>query len=132
MKTRSHRAFPTDLIIPSRLEFVALYFDRLGYRVHVAEFGCADAEILEIDFGLNPLAQRSMDEGKYLDMSWEPNLVNGPIGSIALVDNSEFLDWFQAKSLGIYAEDDVFHVAILTQNEWVEVICSQLPTIKAV
>lgn len=79
MRTRSHRAFPTDLLIPSRLEFVALYFDRLGYRVHVAEFGCANAKILELDFGLNPLAQRSMDEGKYLDMSWELNLDDGPI-----------------------------------------------------
>lgn len=82
MKTRSHRAFPTDLVIPSQLEFVGLCFDRSGYRVHVAEFGCAKARILELDFGLNPLAQRSVDEGKCLDVSWELNLIDGPVGSI--------------------------------------------------
>lgn len=130
MKKRSHRAFPTDLYIPSQLEFVALHFDRLGYRVQVTEFGSVNGELLEVDFGLNPLAQRSMDEGKYLGMSWDLNLADGPVGSIVLAENSDFLDWFEAESCGIYSDMAIFHVAILTQNEWVEVICSKLPKLK--
>ncbi|NTX93375.1 MULTISPECIES: hypothetical protein [Pseudomonas] len=129
MGTRIHRRFPTEFVLPERLDFVGLYYDRKGYRILVAEFSQEDAQKIEINFEGTPLAQRSMDEGSYLCTTWTADEVDGPVGPVVLVENSEFLDWFNGQSCGIYPRDQIKHVAILTQNEWVEVLCLKLPSI---
>ncbi|WBG65247.1 hypothetical protein [Pseudomonas citronellolis] len=129
MGTRIHRRFPTEFVLPERLDFVGLYYDQKGYRVLVAEFAQEEAQKIEINFEGVPLAQRSMDEGSYLCTTWTADEVDGPVGPVVLVENSEFLDWFNEQSCGIYPRDQIKHVAILTQNEWVEVLCLKLPSI---
>ena len=129
MGTRIHRRFPTEFVLPERLDFVGMYYDQKGYRVLVAEFAQEEAQKIEINFEDAPLAQRSMDEGSYLCTTWTADEVDGPVGPVVLVENSEFLDWFNGQSCGIYPRDQIKHVAILTQNEWVEVLCLKLPSI---
>jgi hypothetical protein len=129
MPNRVHLPFPLLVELPERLEFVSINFDFLGYRVKVAEFARPDGLVYEIDFGKMPLAQRSMDEGKFLAMTAHTSYSAREIGSIVLVTGSDFLDWFHLQSCGMYPKDEVKHVAILTQNEWVEVLCLELPQI---
>ncbi|MGD8327706.1 MAG: hypothetical protein PVF65_12410 [Sphingomonadales bacterium] len=127
---RTHIRFPADTNIPGRIDFVGLYYDPNGYRVHVVEFAKANADILEIDFGMAVLAQRSFDEGDCLTMTASADTSAGVLGPIVLVKNSKFLRWFHEQSLNIHSNEDLFHVAILTQNEWVEVISNKLPKLK--
>lgn len=126
MPGRVHKSFPTTENLPKQLEFISLQFDANGYRVVVSEFAVQTPMIFEVDFGKMPLAQRSMDEGKFLATSWKADPDTGPI---VLVEGSDFLVWFHRESCGMYEVDKVFHVAILTQNEWVEVICDRLPMV---
>jgi hypothetical protein len=48
--------------------------------------------------------------------------------SFFLVENSEFLDWMNNDSLGIYKDDPVFHLAIVTE-EWIDILCNENPVI---
>lgn len=130
MKNRIHKYFSTKINIPNKIDFVGLYFDNNGFRVHVTEFAKKNALILEIDFGFDNLAQRSMDEGNYLNLSWRVEKESKPLGPIVIVEHSDFLDWFLEESCDIYDKDKIKHIAILTQNEWVEVICEKLPEIR--
>lgn len=129
MQNRIHEPFPSSLEIPDELDFVSLKYDKDGYKVKVAEFAKDGGRIFEINFGKIPLAQRSMDEGKFLAMTAIANPDTGKIGPIVLVTGSDFLSWFFEQSCGIYSRDEVLHVAILTQSEWVEVLCLSLPEI---
>ncbi len=63
------------------------------------EFGKDSQELLEINFGPHSLAQRSMDEGKYMSLSWDFDLADGPVGSIVLVENSDFMEWFEVRAV---------------------------------
>ncbi len=129
---RIHSPFPTKYLLPERLEFCALHYDDKGYRIYVTEFSSRGKEIFEINFGHAPLAQRSMDEGSFLSMSWTSDEKKQPVGPIVLVTGSDFLEWFHRQSCGIFAHNEVTHVAVLTQNDWFEVLCRNLPTIKRV
>jgi hypothetical protein len=118
-----------EIRLSEKIDFMSIIFDTLGYRVRFVEYGNADSSVFEVDFGKSPLAERSMYEGKFLSLSWETES-DANTGSIVLVKNSEFLTWFQTESSGLYLIDDVKHVAILTQDEWVEVLCLNLPTVR--
>lgn len=130
MKDRLHIAFPCDLRVPKTSEFVGFIFDDKGFRLHIAEWGNSNAPILEVDFGLRLLAQRNMDEGLYLQLNWKTQENEEDLKSIVIVKNSDFLNWFHDESSGIYLEREVFHIAILTEGQWVEVICSKLPELR--
>lgn len=129
MISRVHRPFPLPENFPDRLDFVSLHFDGSGYKVRVCEFARPNPPIYEIDFGKMPLAQRSMDEGMFLAMTARSSEKVGPV---VIVTGSDFLDWFCEQSCGIYKKEEVNHVAILTQNEWVEVLCLTLPSVRKV
>ncbi len=130
MTGRIHSRFPIEFDLPERLDFVGMHYDEKGYRLHVMEFASTGEDIFEINFGAVSLAQRSMDEGFYLSLSWTIDKVDKPIGPIVLVTGSDFLDWFHEQSCQIYSRDQVIHVAVLTQNEWVEVLCLKIPTVR--
>ncbi len=132
MPKRIHKRFPAKIEIPDDLEFIGMRFDKNGYKVQVAEFAVKDGKIFELDFGISPLAQRSMDEGKHLVTSWGVDVSGGKVGAIAIAEGSDFIDWFHQQSCGIYENDQIYHVVILTQNEWVEVLCSKLPDLREV
>lgn len=127
---RVHRRFPNEIQLPDRVDFVALHYDKNGYRIEIEEFGKENARKFMIDFGSTILAQRSMDEGQYLNMQAIADPDNRPDSPIVLVENSDFLDWFRCETLGTHENKHLVHVAILTQNEWVEVICERLPSIR--
>lgn len=126
---RVHRRFPIEIGMPERIDFVGLHYDKKGYRIEIEEYGKENADRFVIDFGPIILAQRSMDEGHYLNMRAVANPNDPPDGPIVIVESSEFLDWFRCETLGVYENRSIVHVAILTQNEWVEVICERLPSI---
>jgi len=129
MIDRIHRRLPTDCVLPSELDFVSIFYDKNGYRIRVSEFAVASPDIYEIYFGTGLLAQRSMDEGSYLSMAWTVDETDGPVGPVVLVDNSDFLGWFHEQSRGVYSKEEVKHVAVLTQNEWIEVLCLKPPEV---
>ncbi|PRA85910.1 hypothetical protein CQ054_10600 [Ochrobactrum sp. MYb29] len=129
MSNRVHAPFPFGAEFPDKLDFLSLQFDDSGYRVRVSEFSNPNGPVYEINFGKMPLAQRSMDEGKFLAMT---AISNEKVGPVVLVTGSDFLNWFHEQSCGVFTEDEVKHVAILTQNEWVEVLCLSLPTIRKI
>lgn len=114
------------------IDFVSLQLDERGCRVCVAELGSGHRQIFEVDFGYSNLAVRSMDEGSYLSMSWDVEESDEPIGPIVIVTGSDFLDWFQEQSCGVYLEDSIIHVAVLTQNDWVEVLCTEMPVVRTI
>ena len=65
-------------------------------------------------------------------MSWDVEESDEPIGPIVIVTGSDFLDWFQEQSCGVYLEDSIIHVAVLTQNDWVEVLCTEMPVVRTI
>jgi hypothetical protein len=130
MKKRIHRRFPTEFSIPSQIDFVGLTNNRHGLLVEVCEFASPQRGLIEIDFGQSHLAFRSMDEGNFLAVSAASNPIDEPDSPIVLVENSDFETWLHAESLGIHQATDLVNVAILTQNEWVEVISNKMPVIR--
>lgn len=129
MSNRVHAPFPFGNVLPDKLDFISIQFDDSGYRVRVSEFSKINGPVYEINFGKMPLAQRSMDEGKFLAMT---AISHEKVGPVVLVTGSDFLDWFHEQSCGVFTKDEVKHVAILTQDEWIEVLCLNLPTIKVI
>lgn len=130
MAMRVHKAFPTKIRLPNCLEFVGLHFDKQGYKIQVSEFAVNKRSIFELNFAVAPLAQRSMDEGKYFLTSWKLDESDGAVGAIVIVEESDFIEWFHIQTSGIYIDDQIYHVAVLTQNEWVEVLCNKLPELR--
>jgi hypothetical protein len=109
------------------LDFVGIHFDKSGLRVQVTEFGASTKQILELNFGTFIFAQRSMDEGSFLTMSWDLDTSNHPIGPIVIVEGSDFIEWFHEQSCQLHRDKKIFHIAILTQNEWIEVLSKKSP-----
>ncbi|MDO5648760.1 hypothetical protein [Paracoccus sp. (in: a-proteobacteria)] len=132
MSKRVHKSFPLENHFPERINFLDLKFDDSGYKVRVFEFANPGGPIYEINFGRMPLAQRSMDEGKFLAMTSTSHPDDRQMAPIVLVTGSDLLDWFHEQCCGMFAKDEVKHVAILTQNEWVEVLYLELPEIRKV
>lgn len=130
--TRVHSRFPTQCLIPDRLDFFALRYDSEGFRLYVVEFASKAEKIWELHFGARPLALRTMDEGSYLSMSWALDASDRPNSPIVLVTGSDFLEWFLTQSCGVYSVDEVKHVTILTENDWFEILCMRLPTIRQI
>ncbi|KAB2717975.1 hypothetical protein [Brucella intermedia] len=130
MSKRIHCRIETNIILPEKIDFLGVYFDNEGYRVRVSEYSVPNPATFEVKFGGRIWAQRSMDEGFFLATSWVLNETEGPVGPVALVKNSDFLTWFHKESCGIYADNSIMHIVISTQNEWVEVLCSELPSIE--
>jgi hypothetical protein len=130
MKQRLHKKIPSTRDIPETIDFIGLYYDCHGFRIQVADLTRTKKPILEIDFGKTVLAHRSMDEGKFLNLSWKTEEAESTIGAIVIVENSDFIEWFHQQSCNIYKEDQILHFAILTQNEWVEVLTLEIPKIQ--
>ncbi len=132
MADRTHKNFPSSINLPEKVDFIGMSFDKDGYKIRVSEFSTENGGIFELDFGVCPLAQRSMDEGNFLQTSWEVDLCNGPLGPVVIVEGADFAEWFQAESAGVHDDNEIYHIAVLTQNEWVEVLCKELPTVRKI
>jgi hypothetical protein len=130
MAKRIHKKLSFETQIPIQIDFIGLTSSSNGLVIHVCEFATSEATIIEVDFGSNFLAFRSMDEGNFLEMTADADMYDPPDSPIVLVENSDFLAWFHAESLGIHQNANLVHVAILTQNEWVDVISHKTPIVK--
>lgn len=84
-------------------------------------------KVLEVHFEDAPLAFRVANESfRCLSLK---NLFEFDKGPFYIIRNSEFLSWMNKESLDIYKDDPLFHLAIATE-EWIDVICCSLPTLK--
>jgi hypothetical protein len=126
MVKRRHIELEIDLGISCALLFEGLQLDAEGFRVYVSEAEGKKRRIC-VDFGFSALMHRCADEGKYLDTSWESEIPTNRCGNIVWVEQSSFLEWFHRESRGVYQSDNIRHMAILTTDEWVDVLCSKLP-----
>ncbi|ABI62560.1 hypothetical protein [Granulibacter bethesdensis] len=131
-KKRIHRRFPSSIKIEKSIDFVGLYYDNEGFRVHISDFSKEKSEIFVINFGAMVLAHRCMDEGKYLSLEAIADVYDYPDSPIVIVENSDFLEWFHNESLNLYIKDTIFHVMILTQDDWIDVLCLNLPKINII
>lgn len=81
--------------------------------------------VITLSFSDLPNAMRIANESYRLKSL--PNLP-AEATSFYIVENSEFMQWFHDDSLGIYASDPIFHLAIVT-DEWIDLICNEEPRI---
>ena len=107
---------------PKRLAF---------YGMQIADAGC-DFQFLELNkkrrvtlnYSAMPLLIRMTDESYRLD-SFE-RLPVQRTNSIYKVDHSKLVDWFHKETLGVYHDDEIFHIAIVT-DQWIDVLSLDLP-----
>ncbi|MGN6370999.1 MAG: hypothetical protein ACTHN5_22320 [Phycisphaerae bacterium] len=72
----------------------------------------------------NPLAYRNCDEGKRLKTLSELHVREG----IYVVENSTLAAWLHEES-GYTGDMNLVTYAVVTINDWIEVVCSQPPEI---
>lgn len=123
---------PVGIDLPAEIDFVNFGFEDQMFKIWIVELGNPDGPTFEIAFE-DSVAQRSMDEGKYL--SGTPRVLAPGFertGHIVTVENSEFLEWFHKQSAGIFADKGLIHVAVLTANEWCDVLCWTVPDVRRI
>lgn len=114
-----------DLPPLGKVLFEGIVYDAGGMVVRLKEMG-GEGRPISLKFQDLPTAVRIANES--MRLATLPLVPKGDVGSIFLVDNSEFLDWLNRDSLGIYKDDPVFHLAIVTE-EWVDLICNEEPIV---
>ncbi|MFZ6727287.1 hypothetical protein ACO0K2_17485 [Undibacterium sp. MH2W] len=114
----------TDIPTSSRMIFEGITYGN-GMRISLRE-ASGDGRRLYLDFPELPTAIRVANES--MRLASLPLVPKDVGGSFFLVENSEFLTWLNNDSLGIYKDDPVFHLAIVT-DEWVDVICNENPAV---
>ncbi|MEZ5831372.1 MAG: hypothetical protein R3D05_09330 [Dongiaceae bacterium] len=73
------------------------------------------------------LAYRKRDEGSALKTLGEVKDSGGLGASFYRVEESEFLAWFEADGHGVNRGRGWMHVAVMTVNDIIDVICRQVP-----
>lgn len=114
---------PKGVAITSTVSLEEIVYGR-GLKIVVREVSGAQ-RFLTLDFPDLPNAVRIVNESYRLKTL--PLLPADPT-SFYIVQNSEFMDWFNEDSLGIYSSDPLFHLAIIT-DEWIDIICNEEPRI---
>lgn len=122
-------AFDTDVALPRvrDVDLVELIHDKDGFRLTLAVG--TSASVIRISFRC-PLAYRNTDEGVRL----RTLAVLKPTGDsvLCVVDQSEWLRWFQEESYGIHDSQPIVHYAILTPDDWVDVLSATPPRVERV
>lgn len=124
--TEIYSAYDSGISLP-----VGPYCDKIcddpdGFQIFLREGG-KDKPIYKVIFQQPVLAYRNSDEGKRLKSL---HLVQGKIATcIFTVGNSQFLKWFNEESLGIYSDLNIKHFAILTQEDFLDVLDTDNPAI---
>jgi hypothetical protein len=70
---------------------------------------------------------RLTDEGDLLKMLFEQN--GKMITGFYRVENSSYLEWFNAQSAGVHTDKNIIHYLIVTVNDVVDVLSSQKPLV---
>ena len=70
---------------------------------------------------------RLTDEGDLLKMLFEQN--GKMITGFYRVENSSYLEWFNAQSAGVHTDKNIIHYLIVTVNDVVDFLSSQKPLV---
>ncbi len=124
-ENRKYTEFPTDLSFPKRVFLESLICNDEGLRILVRSSDKNATDILSIYFEECTVAFRCMDEGVY-PASWSKNIPS----FISIVENSEYIEWFNQESGGIRRYKGLVHYAIYTENECIDVIDLEPPKLK--
>ncbi len=123
--SRIYEHVPLDVELPKEPTLEGFYADWEGVRVLIKDINKnASTGMLRIHFGCSVFAYRVIDEGDHLLTAYSN------VGLIAIVKNSEYLEWFHRESCGVRKGQNLKHYAIHTTNECIDIIDSKLPKIE--
>ncbi len=113
--------------LPDKLYLEGLHDDYEGFRL-LLKGELPQMRMLRITF--KPvLVYRNIDEGNYLKTISDNNS-RSSLGTLLLVDNSDFLSWFQRVSLGIHSQELIKHYLICTPNDRIDILAKVLPKVE--
>ncbi len=112
--------------IPDILYCEALHDDYEGFRI-LLQGEASHSPILRVSFEF-VLAYRNIDEGsafKTLEV-----LNDAERSSFYIVQNSHWLTWFHEESCDIYKNRHITHYAILTSDDFIDVLSECEPVVE--
>jgi hypothetical protein len=112
---------------PPNLYVQGLHDDYEGFRI-VLENKDGGGEVYKIVFA-SYLAYRNMDEGDRLRGLSLLKKTRDKTGIIYKVEESEWVKWFKEENSGKYDVEDIYHWAIVTPNDWIDVLSLEPPTV---
>ena len=110
--------------LPSSFNFKAMNLHANNLTI---DFSLPLTENFSLDFAPMPLLLNVCNESFRLGSL--PLLPKPRQGSMYLVKNSKLLERFHGDSLGIYLNDSIVHLAIVT-DEWIDLLLSDLPVVR--
>lgn len=142
MKTEKRMKWQPIEGIPQTLYLYNLKYDCKNLIINLYDKDL-NSPILNINFG-DFLAFRIMDEGNFLK---EPCEIDEAVTKMQLepgsfqrwtlftIDNSRYLRWFHEESAGIYADLEIVHYLIATQDDMIDVLSTKIadnPVVKKI
>ena len=113
--------------IPSKMYVEAVHDDYEGFRVLLK--GDSDqSSMLRVSFD-NTLSYRNTDESYLLKM-WD-GVSKDTLGKIFyIVEQSEYIDFFQKMTQQLYEDWEIKHYAIYTDTDCIEILSQNDPTVE--
>ena len=93
-------------------------------------------DIVKIVFQYGVLSYQNTDEGKrlrainYLVDNYDDDFYGD--WTLFEVEKSSFLNWFQEENYGIYQDDEIKHLVLLTSNDVVDILTDYEPKVSIV
>jgi hypothetical protein len=109
-----------------RLSCEALHDDFEGFRI-ILRSEDDSLPLLRVYFE-NALAYRNIDEGDRLKTINQNREFDGH--SFFIVENSNWLEWFDKESLSIHKKENIKHYAIYTINDCIDILSESAPDIE--
>lgn len=115
------------IALPKNLYLQGLLDTYEGFRL-ILEDKEGTGAVFRVGFDSH-LAYRNMDEGDRLRSLPALCETRQAEATVYLVENSEWVKWFKDENQGKYSNDNLNHWAIITPNDWVDVISFEAPQI---
>jgi hypothetical protein len=110
---------------PPNLYVQGLHDDYEGFRI-VLENKDAGGEVYKIAFDSH-LAYRNMDEGDRLRGLSSLTKTRNKTAIVYKVEESKWVKWFKEENPGKYDDESIYHWAIVTPNDWIDVLSLEPP-----
>ena len=111
--------------IPKTLYLEGLHDDYEGFRLLLRNDKTGGMLRLTFD---SHLSYRNTDEGDLLKTGQvAQGFTKWPLHT---VEESRFLKWFHDESLNIHVDDNPIHIAVITPNDFVDIIAISLPKVE--
>jgi hypothetical protein len=111
--------------IPASLYCEGIHDDYEGFRI-LLKGEDQNASILRIKFE-SALAYRNVEDGKR--SKTQDLLSDAKDFSLYTVINSKWLNWFSEENYGMYDGLNLVHYAILSLNDWIDVLSAEQPIV---